>query len=475
LKFLLKSIQQKGFIVIFTDIRFWILLFFVLRLFNINSPIFDSHNWRQSDGYAIARNFYEIDANILYPRVDHAGNLTGIMGSEFPIMNYIVHLSYYIFDVDWWQGRLLNLILSSLGCFYLYKILKQFINTKIAFSATLFLLSSLWFSHSRKFMPDVFSASLVIIAIYFGWRYLKDNKSYFYLILYFILITFGLLSKLPAFVVVALITPAIFDNSILLKRKLIFILTSIIALIPVLWWYFYWAPKLTSDFGYYYFFMGSSISSSIQFLITDWQGTLQRFYVDAMSYIGFGLYLIGIVLLIVKKEFKILMVFISGSLILFMFMLKGGMTFAHHTYYIMPFVPIMTIVAAYTISLIQIKWLKFILISAVIFEGVANLQHDLMPKPNLDYRLDFENISNTYTQKQDLIAVNNEGNPALLYFAHRKGWSIPSNSNDSKFNEIFIKGCKLIIWDKHNSPEPQIIPHFIKVEENKDYAVYKAE
>ena len=106
---------------ILTDIRFWIFLFFILRLFNINAPIFDSHDWRQADGYAIARNFFEIDSNILYPRIDSTGELSGIVGSEFPIMNYLVYWMYSIFDVSWWQGRLLNLIVSSFGCFFFYK------------------------------------------------------------------------------------------------------------------------------------------------------------------------------------------------------------------------------------------------------------------------------------------------------------------------------------------------------------------
>ena len=54
----------------FTDIRFWILLFFFLRLYGItNAPLEISHNWRQSLTNMIARNFLEIDNNILYPRM----------------------------------------------------------------------------------------------------------------------------------------------------------------------------------------------------------------------------------------------------------------------------------------------------------------------------------------------------------------------------------------------------------------------
>lgn len=474
MNYLLKSIQQKGISVIFTDIRFWILFFFILRLFNINSPIFDSHNWRQSDGYAIARNFFEIDANILYPRVDHAGNLSGIMGSEFPIMNYLVHWLYVLFDVDWWQGRLLNLVVSSIACYFFYKTIFLYIKKEIALTSTLFLIASLWFSHSRKFMPDVFSSSLVIIAIYFGWTFLKtkQNRS---LIVYFILISFGLLSKLPAFVITAFLAPAIFNSSIQINRKIVFVAVSILAVLPSVWWYFYWAPKLTLDYGYYYFFMGSDISTSLSFLISEWQNTLSRYYSDAIHYVGFLFYILGVIYIFIKKEKTLIIIFSCAFIFQVSFMLKGGETFAHHTYYIISFVPIMVVFAAYFTSLIKQKWLRIGLVSIVVIEGVLNLQHDFMPRPNLAYRLDFENISDKFTKKQDLIAVNNDGNPALLYFAHRKGWTISSNSNDAKYEELYKKGCKLIIWDKHNAQIPNFTPHFIKIEEYENYAVYRVE
>lgn len=458
------------------DVRFWIVLFFILRLFNINSPIFDSHNWRQSDGFAIARNFYEIDANILYPRVDHAGNLTGIMGSEFPIMNYLVYLSYTIFGVDWWQGRLLNLIVSSLGCLFFYKTIYQFIKKEVALPATLFLLASLWFSHSRKFMPDVFSTSLILIAIYFGWSYLKKKQNW-QLIVYFVLITFGLLSKLPAFVMTALLVPAIFDLSINVKRKVILILISILAVIPAIWWYFYWAPKLTSDYGYYYFFMGSDISTSLKFLISEWKLTLSRFYVDAMGYVGFSFYCLGIIYSIYKKEKKLLLILVSVVLFQLAFMLKGGETFAHHTYYIISFVPAMALFAAYFVSSTHLKWLRSILIIAVVVEGVLNLQHDFMPRETELYRLKIETIVDSYTTKNDLIAINNEANPASLYFAHRKGWTLANSipTNPDLLKEVKDKGCKLFIWDKHRASKPENLPYFILIEETEDFAIYQPE
>jgi 4-amino-4-deoxy-L-arabinose transferase-like glycosyltransferase len=460
---------------LFYDIRFWLILFFILRLFNINYPIFDSHNWRQSDGYAIARNFLEINSNILYPRIDHAGELTGIMGSEFPIMNYLVFWLFELFGVDWWQGRLLNLVTSTIGCFFFYKIIHQFIKKEIAFNATLFLICSIWFAHSRKFMPDVFSTSLVITSVYFAWQFLKNKKGWLHLNTFIILFAFGLLSKLPAVIMGTLLIPAIFDKTIDIKRKTIVVLSGITALLPAVWWYFIWAPNLTSTYGYYYFFMGSSISESLSFLTNEWQLTFSRFYYDALHFVGFTLYLFGGVFLIIKKEKKLLLIFSFAVLVQIIFMLKGGETFTHHSYYIIPFVPIVSMVASYGVSEIKIKWLQVIFVIAVMAEGILNQQHDFMSKPGDNYKLKFEQIANTYTSSNSLIATNYDANPSALYFAHRKGWSIFSQdvNNDLYINSLIDKGCELIIWDNNRTIAPNSLKGFKIVEKDNNITVYK--
>ncbi len=64
-----------------------------------------------------ARNFLEVDANIFYPRIDIAGEKTGITGMEFPLLNYIIFLQAKIFGYAHWYGRLINLIVSSVRLF----------------------------------------------------------------------------------------------------------------------------------------------------------------------------------------------------------------------------------------------------------------------------------------------------------------------------------------------------------------------
>ena len=119
------------------DIRFWIVVFFILRLVGItNPPLETGHNWRQSLTCMIARNFLEIDNTILYPRIDMAGEKTGIIGSEFPFFNYLIYLISELFGYEHWYGRLINLSISSLGIWYFYRLAKEYFSREIAFNAS---------------------------------------------------------------------------------------------------------------------------------------------------------------------------------------------------------------------------------------------------------------------------------------------------------------------------------------------------
>lgn len=119
----------------YTRIEFWIVLFFLIRLVGItNLPLEVGHNWRQITGLMVARNYLEVDANIAYPRVDDNCGQTGIIGMEFPSMNYIYFLIAKVFGYSHWYGRLINLLFSSLGVLFFYKLLCVFgIKERIAF------------------------------------------------------------------------------------------------------------------------------------------------------------------------------------------------------------------------------------------------------------------------------------------------------------------------------------------------------
>ncbi len=434
---------------LFKDIRFWIFLFFLVRMYGItNPPLEVAHNWRQTTGTMVTRNFYEESANILYPRVDFAGEKTGITGMEFPLLNYIDYCVSEIFGYQHWYGRLINLIVSSLGIWFFFRILRRYFSKEIAFNASIILLSSIWFAYSRKIMPDTFAVSLVFMGFFYACRYFEDEqKKWLNLTFYALLTLLGVLVKLPTGFLLVLYAFFIFNKNISINLKIVFFIVSGIILAPIAWWYFSWVPYLVEKYQFWHFFMGKSISIGAKELLENWQDGLKHFYDSALKFIGFGAFLIGLFFAF-KRGNKLVLRILGLSFAAFLVIaLKAGFTFTHHSYYIIPFVPIMALVAGYGISELKKKYLQIIFLTFIGLEGVLNQLHDFRLKEHELAFVKLESEMDHFSKRSDLIAVNTIDNPTAVYFAHRKGWVA---SNDELLDPVFResikkKGCKYIV------------------------------
>ncbi len=462
----------------FRDIRFWIILFFLIRLVGItNPPLEVEHNWRQTSVAMVARNFLEVDNNILYPRIDIAGNKSGITGMEFPLLNYSIYLVAEIFGYQHWYGRLINLIVSSFGLFVFFKLINKYFEKKTAFYATLILLFSLWFSYSRKIMPDTFSMSFLLAGIYFGTNYLDKStrsRQLINLMLYATFVTLGVLSKISSVYLLAVFLIPLLDKEILLKRKYIFILvTGLSGILPLLW-YFYWVPYLVETYGFWYFFMGKSISVGVIEIANNLPETLLRFFETAIKFIAFAVFLYGLIMGIIKKNKLLTSIFLLSFLSYLIIVFKAGETFPRHSYYMIPFIPVMALVAGYGLNLINNRKFQIVLIVAIGVEGILNQHYDFRIKDQERTLLLLEDDMNRVSQKEDLIMVNSGQNPTPMYFAHRKGWV---ESNDKIKDERYIQSLKvmglkyIVILKKTFGTNINLA--FPVVLENEDYCIYK--
>lgn len=459
------------------DIRFWIMLFFLVRLIGITQPPLEvAHNWRQTTVTMVARNFYEVDNNIFYPRIDIAGNKTGITGMEFPILNYLIYLVSEVFGYQHWYGRLINLLLSSFGIFFFFKLVRRYFNPEIAFNATLILLGSVWFAYARKIMPDTFSMSLVMIGIYYGLEYLlkeipKIGKELFF---YFVLILVGTLSKLPSAYLLSLFLIPFLNKKIALKPKIIFAGISVLALIPSIIWYFYWVPYLVERYQFWHFFMGVSLWQGILDIWENIGDTLQKFYDVALKFVGFGVFLLGLGFSIFKKE-KLLLAILGISFFSFLLiMFKSGYTFPHHSYYIIPFVPIMALVAGYAVQQFDKKWIQIVLLLAIGLEGTLNQLHDFRVKPAEEALIHLEQDLHQVANKEDLILINSGKYPTPMYFSHHKGWLAYNEKIQDKsyIQQLKTEGLKYILILKKTFGT-DIGLDYIRVFDNEHYAIYK--
>jgi hypothetical protein len=469
----------------FSTIKFLIAIFFLLRLYGItNPPLEANHNWRQCTTNMYARNFLEVDNNPLYCRVDMAGDLTGITAKEFPLFNYTIYLTAKVCGWQHWYGRLISLVVSSFGVWFFYLLVKKYFDEStqvlrqhpipLAFPATLLLLCSIWFGHSRIIMPDTFSVSLVLMGLWFGLEWLQQGKVW-RLVLFGLLATLGALSKLPSGFLLAALAFPVFDKIILQKRKAGLVVMSILPLACCGWWYFQWLPHVIATYGYEQYPM-RSVSTGMLEILHGIPKVLERFYQSAMkSYVGFALYLAGLVLLVWRKEWRFLSLFGLLSAVFVGYMFKSGASFYHHNYYIIPFLPVMAVVAGFALAQIPRPWLRHLLLVAVAVEGIANQQDAFRIKKTELPKLELESIADSLSQRQDLVAFYYpDGNPQELYFAHRKGWVVnAAEANDPTYlPNIARRGCNLFFINKkywENRPRPP----FELVFENDNYLVFK--
>lgn len=457
------------------DIRFWIFLFFVIRLYGItNPPLEVAHNWRQTTVTMVARNFYETDSNILYPRVDFAGDKTGITGMEFPLLNYLIYLFSAIFGYTHWYGRLINLVVSSIGIYYFYLIIKRFFDDKMALYSSLILLTTLWLTYSRKIMPDTFSVSLVIAGFYYGMNYLTGTNRWLSLLLYFILSLAGILSKIPAGYILIFYLLLLIKKDIKPATKVIFGGMSILMLLPVIWWYYYWIPQLVERYGFWHFFMGKGFSEGLKEIMQNAGMALANVYDASLKFTGFALFLFGLLYAILRKERKLLLIFILGFAGFLPVVLKGGFTFAHHSYYMIPFIPVMALVCGYGLNLINNRKIIVVILVIIAIENMLNRHQDFHLKEKEIAIASLEPVMDKFSASNDLIVINSGEVPTPMYFAHRRGWLA---TNDQIKDEAFIKDLKkrgclyVIILKEYFGTEI-----FLKYElmfSNKHYSVYK--
>src|SRR2546425_5185834 len=181
-------------------ITIWIFAVAV-RLILINQPYIDHWSWRQCDVAAIARNFFENGFRFAYPQIDWAGNATGYVGTEFPILPFLAAICYKFAGIQEWSGRSQAVIFLAVSLPFFFLLVRKIFGGTAAVWATFFYsFAPLNIFAGRSFMPDVPSLSLALMGLYFFLRWI-DSERLMLFVGAAIAISLALLMKLPSAVV----------------------------------------------------------------------------------------------------------------------------------------------------------------------------------------------------------------------------------------------------------------------------------
>jgi 4-amino-4-deoxy-L-arabinose transferase-like glycosyltransferase len=319
-------------------------------------------------------------------------------------------------------------------------------------------------------MPDTFSVALVIIGLYFAYDYLKNNH-HFSLLKFFVFCSLGMLCKIPALSLFSVVIIVVLIKEIPIKRKIIFLTSAFLSFIPVLFWYFYWVPYLYQQYQYPLFFP-KEIVEGIKEILPLYHLALEKFYFSSLnSYIAFVCFILGLYFVIRKSDKLIKIGLAIITFVFIVFIIKTGSVFPKHNYYIIPFTPIMALIAGYFIAIIPNKY-QIVLLSLICVEAIANQNHDFFIKKSEKYKLNLKLIAEKNIPKKELIIINGGQSPQQIYFTNRKGWTLNEDDvNNSFFIDSLVDlGATYLIIDNtnfsHNFKLP-IIYH------DKNYDVYK--
>jgi hypothetical protein len=444
--------QPPQAIQVLKDIRFWILFFFLLRMYGITMPPLEvGHNWRQTDGLMVARNFYEHDANPFYPMVDVGGEKTGIVGCEFPILNYLIYLMSAVFGYEHWYGRLIVLTFSTIGVFYFYKLIHKFFGERPAFGAAIILMVSFWFSYSRKNIPDVFALSLCIVALFYAFQYL-DNGRWRDLALFLLLALFGCLSKILAATVLTVLLLPVLSARFSLIRKVFLSAASAVIVVVICIWYFVWVPYLNTTYGLEgHFFMGLTFEDGLARIVHEWKAVAKRFYDTPLKYSGFIVLVGSIFITIRKKDMLVLVAFLVPFVSFLILFVKTGTSIIGDTYYILTAIPAMAFIMGNALARIPNIKIAYMLMAIIGIENIADQVYDFRVRQPYKALENLESIMDGVSQRDDRVAINSgKDNPTVMYFAHRRGWTVHNEMlADATFrDDLRQRGCRYIVIAK---------------------------
>lgn len=411
-------------------------LFFVLifvssvavRFWRIDAPFDDRWSWRQSDVAAIARNYFENGFHFAHPQIDWAGNEPGFVGTEFPLLPFIAALLYKVVGLHEWIGRLLTIVIFAGSLPFVFFLVRDFFGEIAAALALIFYsFAPLSIAASRAFIPDMTSLSCALAGFYFFSRWLElrpgARARHRYFMAGAVLLALALLLKPTTGIIAAPMLALAFDK---FGRKTFaqpaLWLFAAVALVPSLFWYAHAVEVARQFYPHHMFGAGG-----VRIMNPGWYwnlGTLT--FTSSLTPVLFilavaGLFLDGKTRTPAGTRGRSTFRWWLLATILFVIVAGYG---NRHEWYRLSLIPIAAALAGVATSSLARKpggrWLvAAALLLFLCSSGVAVRRYFA---PSSRAFCEAGRALGLSTAPGSLIVAADDGDPTILYYAHRKGW-----------------------------------------------------
>jgi 4-amino-4-deoxy-L-arabinose transferase-like glycosyltransferase len=479
-----------------------LLLGALLRLQYVDMPMAEAHRWREVFNADIARNFAERSMNIFYPQVNWGGASDPYVGSEFPLMHWIVAVGYLLYREDAIVGRLVSIVFS-LGTIWALFALGARLFGAPAGRAAAFLMaispSAVFFG--RFFISDTPMLFFSVAAL-LAWVVYLDTGRTAAAVAGAIAAALAFLVKLPAVIMLAPIAWAAWEAkgwSALKDRRLMLGLTAAIGA-TALW---YWHADMLfhqTGLGVAIWHQAGSYPASIAVAAGPWAGVynvanfslLRRadFYTQMIDRIwalhltpgGFILALIGLLAMWRRPRRQIVDVWMA-VVVLYMLMTAEGNR--NHEYYQLPLIPPATLLFGLAAApAFDGAWLRanggrltgpiasaaVLAFTAWLSFNYSSVVRTLFRPDNLDIAPIEAGVALQQIVSPAALVVTVEyelhGNnsPILLYWMRRRGWTFDLESISPHVIDLLHKrfGATYFvttIWPRLAAAHPDVVEY----------------
>lgn len=435
-----------------TRVVWWALgLALACRLPWIWSPLLDAHSWRQTETAAIARNYYEGGFRFLYPECDWGGKGPYYIGCEFPVYPYLVSLTYAVTGVHEWVGRAYAVLFSLLSTYFLFRLAELWMDRRAGLVAACFFAASpncVFFT--RNFMPESLMLLATIGSFLFLSRWYRSDRSC-HLLAAASFAALALLVKLPS---AYLLLPAgyllwcKFGRSLLDRAE--FWGFAAMAIIPAVLWYGH-AQQLHRMSGLSFNIFGGGFWGDREvWLHADmYRKFATRFFFLVLTPVGCLGALLGLLVPAREKGEYFMHLWLLAVLIYVFLTPRASLV---HYYYLLPLTPVAGLLLGRMVSAVARPWLRAVVVAALPFSLALGFSYIVGPQHwyRCDWAmLDAARAAAARTAPSDLIAVCDEGNSEVLYYAHRKGWHLRTGELASSAAAGILQGQAKLFVSKH--------------------------
>jgi len=448
---------------------------FIMHYQHFSKDIISIHSWRQTQTQSTINNFYEEDMNILNPRRNDRGNGDGIFRMEFPLMQWLVAGSYYVFGKSILVTRLFMFGIGLLSVLGMHKLLLILFEKEILaiFGAWAFNFSPSFFYYTINPLPDNLALCCAIWGLVMFFKWTESNKTK-QLILCGILLSIGVLCKLPF--ILYFIVPAVYllrnlFRSQQYKKNLLQGALVFMSLLFPLIWYITVIPQWGGN-GIVSGMLDNSINFStlVDFLTHNLISTLPELLLNYGSVLFF---IAGFYFLFKKKAFRnshfLLIIALSFSVLAY-FLFEINMIAKIHDYYLFPFYPLLFMLVGYgafniyTTGKKSFKIITIALLFTLPITCYIRMYERWIPespgfnKDLLEYKSELREI----IPNDALVIVGNDVSRYIsFYYIDKKGWGFDNdNLTSDKLKTMIDNGAEFMYSDSRKVDSSELItPH----------------